>query len=346
MDALGWQTLLAAELPPLRSRDLVRELGSSSASVPADWIKNHRSLSKAERQRISYATEDALHEGLKRGVRIVEWPEFPANLQEAKFTPPAVFCWGDWGVVQAPCIAIVGTRAATTYGKAVAMKFAEAFARAGVTVVSGGALGIDAAAHKGALSASGKTVAVLAGGLDKPYPASHRGLFDQIRASGCLVSQFPLGSNPQAYRFLVRNTLVAALCTAVLVVEAPAKSGALTTAHAANDMGRQVFVVPANIENLNFTGSHALIRDGASLVDHPDQVLEALNIRPVAASVAKNVASSVGQRILNVLDVTPLAAEFIAERSKLDPSIVLSELTMLELEGRVVRDTGGYALLP
>jgi DNA processing protein len=240
----------------------------------------------------------------------------------------------------------VGTRAATTYGKAVAMKFAEAFVRAGVTVVSGGALGIDAAAHKAALAHGGKTIAVLAGGVDQVYPAVHSAMFNQIRGSGCLVSHHAIGSRPNGYRFLSRNHLIAGLSLGVVVVEAPQRSGALATALAAGEQGKQVFVVPANIDNANFKGSHALIRDGAQLVDHPDHVLSALGIAAGTAQMALPELSSTGARIMNALASEPLTIEFLGERTGLDTSEVMAELTMLEIDGRVLRDAGKYAVRP
>jgi len=240
----------------------------------------------------------------------------------------------------------VGTRAATTYGKAVAMKFAEAFARAGATVVSGGALGIDAAAHKGALSHGGKTIAVLAGGIEQVYPAIHGGLFMQIRENGCLVSAHAIGSRPNGFRFLNRNHLIAGLSLAVVVVEAPERSGALSTAHAANEQGKQIFVVPANIDNTNFKGSHALIRDGATLVDHPDQVLEAIGLAAAVAAPTFPDLTPAGSRILKAIESAPLTAEFIVERTGLDTPEVMAELTMLEIDGRVIRDGGKFAVRP
>jgi DNA processing protein len=215
-----------------------------------------------------------------------------------------------------------------------------------VTVVSGGALGIDAAAHRGAMEAGGRTVAVLAAGVDHVYPAVHHGLFAQIRQNGCLVSQFAVGSKPSEYRFLVRNGLVAALSLAVLVIEAPQRSGAIRTANAANDLGRDVFVVPANIDAMSFRGSFSLIRDGATLVSHPSEILESLGIEARDVATEHPAPSGPGEVILSVLSVTPLAAERIVERTGLETADVLSELTMLELEGRVIRDAGGYAVKP
>ncbi|MFY9234271.1 MAG: DNA-processing protein DprA [Fimbriimonadaceae bacterium] len=289
----------------------------------------------------------ALEAALKAGVVVVTPDSYPSLLVQVPSPPPALFAWGEWACLAAPTVAIVGTRHASAYGRATAQKFAEELARAGVTIVSGGAIGIDAAAHKGALQAGGKTTAVFGTGIDGVYPALHRGLFEQIRANGCLVSQFAVGSRSHRQHFLVRNSLVAALSRAVLVVEAPFASGSINTAHAANELGRQVFVVPATIDHENFRGSHDLIRAGATLVDHPNQILDDLGIpRASSAPAPLSQASEIQQKILAQMTVAPLAAEFIAERTGIDPAEVMSELTMLELEGRILRDAGGYALKP
>jgi DNA processing protein len=297
------------------------------------------SFSAMEAQRAAAAP--SLAEALD-DIELVARDRYPELLKRLDLPPAALFCRGDWEVTHAPTAAIVGTRGASAYGKAVAMKFAEALARAGVTIVSGGALGIDAAAHKGALAVGGKTVAVLAGGVDKVYPAVHGGLFRAIRESGCLVSQFAVGARPNAYKFLVRNGLIAALSQVTILVEAPMRSGALRTAHAANELGRDVFVVPANIDNLNFAGSHALVRDGATLVDHPDQVLEAMGLRAVPERRQPINASGPAQLILDILTTEPQSVEKIVELTGLDPSSVLAELTMLEVEGGAMREDRGY----
>jgi DNA processing protein len=250
--------------------------------------------------------------------------------------------WGDFSVASAPTAAIVGTRGASAYGRAVATKFAEALARVGVTIVSGGAVGIDEAAHRGAMNVGGKTIAVLAAGIDVNYPVVHAALFRAIRNQGCLVSQYAVGTKPNAYKFLARNGLIAALSQVTILVEAPIKSGALRTAHSANEFGRQVFVVPSNIDNLNFAGSHALIRDGATLVDHPDQVLEVMDLAGAPAQALPSYLSDSAKMIHNVLSMQPTTVEKIVELTGMDPSAVLSDLTMLEIEGAVMREPQGF----
>jgi DNA processing protein len=346
MTPLLWQALIACETSPGKGRALLKELGPSG-DEGLDLLFKSPLLSNAERARLDKLNESALRDAVRHGSKVVSIREYPESLASWPDNPIGLFAWGDWSATKAPTIGIVGTRGATTYGKAVATKFAEAFAQSGVTVVSGGALGIDAAAHKGAISAGGQTVAVLASGIDRIYPALHAGLFRQIRdGHGCLVSQFACGTKPDYFRFLIRNQLIAALSKAVVVVEAPERSGAISTALRANELGRQVFVVPSNIENTNFRGSHALIRDGATLVDHPDQVLEALGIELSRPIEREMVVSDSSKLILSALSTTPLAVEFIGERTGLGMNELMSELTMLEIDGYVIRDSGGYAVKP
>lgn len=341
LDILGWQALLAAETTADKCRVLLGEPGT----LLSERLAQHPCLTDYERKQVANLAPEKVAQAVAAGVHVLERVDFPETMARLAY-PPAIFAWGISDCLSQPTIAIVGTRAATIYGKAVAMKFAEAFAHAGVTVISGGALGIDAAAHRGALGAGGSTVAVLAGGIDQVYPAVHDALFAQIRASGCLVSQHAIGSRPAAHRFLSRNLLVAGLAQAVVLVEVPARSGALSTAHAANEQGKDVFVVPANIDNLNFRGSHDLIRDGATLVDHPDQVLEALGIERSAQPADRPKASGVGATIIETLRAGPIPVETIVERSGLTAAEVLAELTLLEIDGHVLRDGGKYAVRP
>lgn len=344
MGPVYWQRVLAAEVHATKGRALHEALGPFSDA--AERVLSHPLLAHAERERARKADLDALQRALESGAQTWEPADHPLVLSELPFGPGALFTWGDTECLERPTIGIVGTRGASTYGRAVAHKFAEAFVLAGATVVSGGALGIDAAAHKGALSAGGSTVAVLANGIDKVYPAVHRGLFQQIRAHGCLVSQFAAGVMPGPYRFLMRNHIIAALSRVLVVIEAPERSGALSTAHAANDLGRDVFVVPANVDNLGFRGSHALVRDGAALADHPEVVLDALGLVAQPQREPENPLTKEQKRIIDTLGSEPRSAESIVDRAAMDAAVVMAELTMLELDGRILRITGGYILKP
>lgn len=336
-----FQRLLAAEASSSKRQAILSDLG---ASLDAQALLEHPLLTVGERKRAKDANMNLAERAIANGIGLLTGDDLPAQLAKAPGSADALFVWGDVSALSCPTIAIVGTRQASTYGKAVAQKFAEAFARAGVTVVSGGAYGIDAAAHKGAIAAQGRTAAVLLTGIEKTYPNEHRGLFQQIRERGCLVSEFAVGAGIGQHHPLIRNYTIAAFSLGVLLVEVPARSGAIATAHAANDLGRQVFAVPANIDSESFRGSHSLIRDGATLVDHPDQVLSALSIQPQLQPTLSIEMSPLAQKILSVLSVNPLSADLIIERTGIPSAEILSELTMMELDGLVIRDRLGYAV--
>lgn len=338
------QRLLSAELPPVRARQVFES--AIMSGDPERALLSSSLLSESERERVRGADTGCLADWTTRGVSVLERSGFPACARDSDEAPPALFAWGDVRCLSRPTVGIVGTRGASAYGKAVAQKFAEAFVMAGVTVVSGGALGIDAAAHRGAMVGGGSTVAVLLTGVERVYPSVHAGLFSEIRQQGCLVSQFAIGtSGARDFRPLMRNRTIALLSEAVLVVEAPARSGSLSTAAAAAELGRPVFVVPAGIDMESFRGSHALIREGATLVDHPDQVLSYWGLSIERAHQPASVGG-IQKTILDALTVHPLACEFIVERTGLDAATVMSELTILEVEGLVLREAGGYAIRP
>ena len=334
----AWQALLAAELTPVKALEFGRQI--ASGRLNRESFLTHQALTANEAKKAARASRIA--DNLPPGISLIPQKDYPELLHQITLPPAALFCWGDFEVTKLPTAAIVGTRGASTYGRAVATKFAEAFARAGVTVVSGGAVGIDAAAHKGALAAGGKTVAVVAGSIDSTYPAANIALFEAIRGSGCLISQFAMGTKQEAFRFIVRNGLIAALSQVTVLIEAPARSGGLSTAHSANEFGRHVFVVPANIDNRNFAGSHALIRDGATLVDHPDQVLEAMDLAAAPERTLPTYLSDTARLIHNVLTMEPKSVDKISELTGLDAVVILSDLTMLEVEGAAMRDGPGY----
>lgn len=304
-------------------------------------------LTETERRYMRSADLGRLQKALDAGVQVWESPDFRGAIEPEQF-PPALFTWGTLPTIDEPRVAIIGTRQASTYGKAVATKFAEVLASAGVNIVSGGASGIDAAAHRGAITGGGKTTVVFGTGIDKVFPANHAPLFEEIRAnSGCLISQFACGRSGSPELFPIRNGVTAGLADAVVVIEAPTKSGSLSTALAAVEQGKEVFVVPGPIYNSGFSGSHFLIRDGATLVDNPNQVLEVLGIEPVKftkPSKADGVESELGARVVTALKSGSLSPEKISELTGCDPTELLTELTMLELDGAIVRDGIGYAL--
>jgi len=248
-------------------------------------------------------------------------------------------------------VAIVGSRRPSPYGEAVAEQLAADLARAGVIVISGLALGIDAAAHRGALVGGGVTVAVMGTGVDVVYPAAHSRLAEDILAAGgALVSQFPDGTTPRRHNFPARNWTMAALSDAVLVVEAAERSGALITAEAALDLHKEVMAVPGSVFSPLSVGTHGLIRDGAALVQNARDVLAALGAGqevlddPLAPPPRLGLARLPGRDgiLSHLSDVLALTAAEIARKLQLPVAEVLARLTALELDGAVRRHHDGY----
>lgn len=344
-DVRFWQLFLAAELGKEKSRELLASLGASRDPVAAllSWPK----LTQDQKNRLELSDDQKLSKLVASGVGVLTLPDMPETLARVPTPPTALFTWGDTGCLHGPKIAIVGTRTCTTYGEAAATKFAEYFASCGVTVVSGGAHGIDGAAHRGAIQGGGKTAAVLGHGIDKVYPSSHTSLFQQIRANGCLVSQFAVGKPHLAPNFLLRNQVVASLADAVVVVEAPERSGAISTASHAANLCREVFVVPGNITITNFRGSHQLIRDGATLVDHPEQVMETMGweSEPIIAGDSSGLNLFQSQ-IIEAIGGDTVSVEKLSQTTGMSASDLMAELTVLEIEGIVVRDGAGYLVKP
>lgn len=247
--------------------------------------------------------------------------------------------------------AIVGTRASTTYGEHVAAELATGLAERDVAVVSGGAYGIDGAAHRAALAAEGFTVAVLAGGIDVSYPAGHAAMLHRIGEEGLIVTEYPPGLRPQRHRFLTRNRLVAALSGATVVVEAGARSGAANTAAWAKALGRGVSAVPGPVTSSASVGCHVLLRDGAILVTRADEVLELVGrVGELAADHARptSLLDDLADDERRVYDAFPArgarTVDEIAVGSGLPPTQVLGPLSMLEIAGLVVCQGGRWKL--
>src|SRR3984893_2500544 len=258
---------------------------------------------------------------------------------------------GTWPPPEGPRVAIVGSRRPSPYGEAVAEQLAADLARAGVIVVSGLALGCDAAAHRGALVGGGMTVAVMGTGVDIVYPAAHARLAEEILAAGgALVSQFPNGTEPRRHHFPARNLTIAALSDAVVVVEAVQGSGALITAEAALDLHKEVMAVPGSIFSPLSVGTHALIRDGAGLVQNARDILAALGggrerfDDPLAASsrLAFRLPAERDGILVHPADVLAVSAADLARKLHLPVAEVLGRLTSLELDGAVRRHEAGY----
>jgi DNA processing protein len=272
---------------------------------------------------------------------------YPKALLETTDPPTLLYVKGRLELLDASILAIVGSRQATMQGAIDTRRFAEAFAAQGLTIASGLALGIDAAAHEGALAAGaagGSTIGVIATGADVVYPASHRALAHQIALAGVLVSELPLGTSASTHQFLRRNRIIAGLARGVLVVEAAARSGALATARMASDAGRDVFAVPGSIHSPVSKGCHQLIRQGAKLVESVDDVLDewrAWRSAKAAGADGDNSDDGVPDALGRALGFDPVSTDELVVRTGLDAQAVSVALLDLELAGRVSRLPGG-----
>jgi DNA processing protein len=280
--------------------------------------------------------------------------EYPKLLTAISDAPDALFVRGTLPQGTVPCVAIVGTRKATTEGKRLARDIARDLAEHGITIVSGLALGIDAAAHGGALDAGGTTLAVLANGLDSVYPAANGGLAERIlEHGGALVSEYPEGTPALPHQFLARNRIVSGLSLGTVIIEAPVHSGALATARNAANQGREVFVVPGPAGHPNFLGSHMLLRNGARIVTSADDILEDLGLAPDVPELDGEVelterggADATESTLIAFLRTSqyPRSLDEIVEGTGLAPATVSEGLTFLTLGGIVEEKKGMFMI--
>lgn len=295
------------------------------------------------------------HEHLNKALDWLEQPDnhlitladayYPKRLLETDQPPPVLYAKGNLQILQRPGLAIVGSRHATPQGESTAEDFAESLCRAGFAVISGLALGIDGAAHRGALKADGATIAVVGTGLDIVYPAKHKALAHQIAQHGLILSEYPLGTPSISYNFPRRNRIISGLSEGSLVVEANIDSGSLITAKLAIEQGREVFAIPGSIHSPVAKGCHALIKQGAKLVESTEDILAELrHIRLPGNAKAISPNGSIpdwtnlpaeASPVLACMGFDPIFAEQIAARSGLTPGQVSTMLTLLELEGVV-----------
>ncbi|MBB86090.1 MAG: DNA-protecting protein DprA [Xanthomonadales bacterium] len=279
---------------------------------------------------------------------------FPDALRQIAAPPAALFVLGDPDVLRLPQLAVVGSRNPTPQGAENAQAFAYSLAARGLTITSGLALGVDGQAHRGALAAGGLTVAVCGTGLDRVYPANHRDLAHQIAAEGALVSEWPPGTPPKAEHFPRRNRIISGLALGVLVVEAAIESGSLITARDAMEQNREVFAIPGSIHNVLARGCHRLIRDGATLVETAEDLLEPLAGRldwtPGAGAQASDAFPDPAttprydadyQRLLKAMGDAPVSLNTLVDRTELTVEAVSSMLLVLELDGVVASASSG-----
>ena len=269
---------------------------------------------------------------------------YPKNLLETVDPPPLLYVKGRVDLLERMSLAIVGSRNATPQGRADARRFAESLAAAGHTIVSGLALGIDAAAHEGALAAgtdAGSTVAVIGTGADIVYPSSNRALAHRIAEHGAVVSELPLGTTAAAHQFPRRNRIIAGLARGVLVIEAAARSGSLITARLGSECGRDVFAIPGSIHSPLSKGCHQLIRQGAKLVESVEDVLEEWGGSPVPAAGRERAPAADDDPLFALIGFDPVTPDDLAERAGCTPAGLSARLLDLELAGRISRLPGG-----
>ena len=293
----------------------------------------------AARPKIDPSAEIARLE--KAGIRAITWDnaDYPPTLKEIYDPPPVLFCKGTLLPKDERSVAIVGTRKATAYGREAATHLATDLARARVTIVSGLARGIDAIAHRSALEAGGRTIAVLASGLDIIYPPEHTPLASQIIESGVLVSEYPLGMRPQAQNFPRRNRIMSGMTLGTLIIEAPRGSGAIWTVRHALEQNREVLCVPGSIFSPNSSETNLLIQQGAKLVIDYRDVLEEMNITAVGEQIPMEAlfhpADDTEAAMLDHISYDPIHIDDVGRLAGLPMSTVSSTLAIMEIKGLV-----------
>lgn len=361
IDKLAWLALRGIPgVGPVLFHRLVQAFGGPDQvfQTPLTELCDLRGVSAALAQAIQgFRDWDRVEEHLSRlqalggEMLTLDDPGYPVRLKEIPFPPPLIFVKGEIRPEDSLALAVVGTRGASYYGKKTCRSLARELARRGVTVVSGLARGIDTAAHQGALEGGGRTLAVLGCGLDVVYPPENRELYGLIQENGALITEYALGTRPEAQNFPRRNRIISGLALGVLVVEAGVKSGALITAHCALEQGREVMAVPGPVNAPTSLGPHQLIQTGAKLVQGVDDILAELPtveapLKAMAGAPPDGPAGSrpthfqVDDPLLPLLGSEPVQLEELVQASKLPAPEVMSRLTLLELQG-LVRELPG-----
>jgi DNA processing protein len=295
-------------------------------------------LSRGPQRALVDATFDWLG-GPDRSLLTLADADYPSALLESGDAPCVLYVQGRRDLLNTPAFAIVGSRNATPQGLRDAQAFARTLSDAGLCIVSGLALGIDAAAHRGALAGECSTIAVMGTGPDRVYPAANRPLAHEIARHGCLVTEFPVTTAPSPWNFPRRNRLISGLSRGVLVVEAALESGSLITARFAGAQGRDVFAVPGSIHSSLSKGCHALIRDGATLVQKAEDILSAYGMGNAANA---ETAKAAPQGLLQQMGFAPMSIDQMTERTGIAAADLCVELSRLEMEGYVQAIAGGW----
>lgn len=266
------------------------------------------------------------------------FPEFLKNISDA---PLALYCAGDISLLNRDCVAVVGARKCSEYGRQVALKIGETLAKNDIVTVSGMAEGIDASAHLGALKVGGKTIAVLGSGVDVCYPRCNKNLYDRIIDEGLIISEYPLGTKPKPFHFPRRNRIISAISKAVTVVEASSGSGSLITAEIAAEQGKEIIAVPGNINSTFSLGCNKLIADGASIMTVPEDVLRIIGVDP---KLQKEEFVEMGEderKIFNMLkEEGELTLEYLCKILGKEPSLISGLIAVMEIKGLVSYQLG------
>ncbi len=346
------QLALTPGLGPASLRKLLQQFGLPQSVLARKRtelaaIASPAALAALDSEPVAAAVGRALEWAAQPGNAVVTLADdtYPKLLLEISDPPALLYARGRLELLQRSALAIVGSRNATQQGIANAEAFARTLSGSGLTVVSGLALGIDAAAHRGGLQGPGSTIAVLGTGTDILYPQRNAALAAEIAEQGLLISEFPLGTGPAAQNFPRRNRLISGLARGCLVVEAAVASGSLITARAAAEQGREVFAVPGSIHSPLAKGCHALIKSGAKLVESAEDVLSELSgFRPSGYASTREAPRAVGgadSGLLAHMGHDPVDVDSLCSRAGLSAEQVSSELLRLELDGRVTALPGG-----
>jgi DNA processing protein len=357
----AWLRLNALAFAPHRLNALLDAYGNDPlallAAPPREWAERLPTLGEKRLALLAQVRDKDLRADLaaldKTGAHLVTRADadYPANLRPLPDAPPVLLVRGDLVPEDKFSLAIVGSRRATNYGLTLARQFARDLASHGLTIVSGGARGVDTEAHRGAMEGGGRTLAYLGCGVDVDYPSSNRRLFGEI-AQGCgaVVSEFPMGTRPEPWRFPARNRLISGTSLGVLVIESPADSGSLITAREAGEQGRDVFAIPGPVGMGHNAGCHKLIQDGAKLVETVDDILSELGVlalrRPEQDTPAPPSLRPVPplppeqRRVLDLLTLQPRQVEGMIHESGLTAPQVSAVLTLLEMRGLAKRVPG------
>jgi DNA processing protein len=350
----GWlQLTLSPGIGNATIRDLLKKFGLpehilATKRATLSPFLNAEGLSALDSPSVAKAVEHALAWLEQPGHALITLADatYPRLLLEIPDPPPVLYCHGRLELLEKPALAVVGSRNASAQGASNAEQFARSFSAAGLTIVSGLAQGIDAAAHRGGLAGEGSTIAVLGTGVDVIYPRAHEALAADVAARGLLLSEFPLGSKALAYNFPRRNRLISGLAQGCLVVEAALASGSLITARTAADQGREVFAIPGSIHSPMSKGCHALIKSGAKLVESAEDVLSELAAfrRTGFASTRAQIASAsddADEPLLACMGFDPVDVDSLCARASLPAEKISAELLRLELAGRIAALPGG-----